>query len=307
MKEFYIAPVQGHTDAAWRHFHQKIYGGDHKYFTPFIRLEHEKMRRKDLKDLENALNEGINLEPQVIFSNVEELDILLNALAEANIKSVNLNMGCPFPPQTVKGRGAGFIKNVSEARKVALLIEKYSDLKFSVKMRLGLEQPDEWKDLIFILNSIELDNIYIHPRIGRQQYKGELYLDSFAELLEGSKNPVVFNGDIKKPEDIENILSAFPQVNGIMVARGILGRPSLASEFKEGEWSREDRIEKMMLFHRELFKYYRANLCGDSQILSKIKCFWEYAEVEIGRKAWKAIKKATDITKYNTAVTLIEL
>lgn len=304
--EIYIAPVQGHTDAPWRHFHNKIYGGNHRFFTPFMRCEHAEIRPKDLRDFNNPLNEETDLEPQVIFRNTEELDILLRSLADAGANSVNLNMGCPFPLQTRRGRGAGFIANVTEAQKLPDQLAGYPDLRFSVKMRLGMEQPDEWKEIIGILNSIKLDNLYVHPRVARQQYGGELYLDSFAELLDASKNPVVFNGDIRTPEDMKRIADKFPGINGIMTARGILARPSLAAEFEGEEWSRKKRLEVMMQFHRELFRYYSETLCGDSQILSKIKPFWEYAEEEIGRKPWKAIRKATNIVKYNSAVTQIE-
>lgn len=301
----YIAPVQGHTDAAWRHFHHKIYGGNHRYFTPFMRCEHGEIRRKDLKDLTNPLNESIDLEPQVIFRDTGELDILLRALSDVGTNRVNLNLGCPFPLQTVKGRGAGFISNTSEARKLPELIANYPDISFSVKMRLGKESPDEWKGIMDILNSVELDNIYLHPRVARQQYGGDLHLDQFAEFIESSKNPVVFNGDIKTPGDIKTTFETFPAINGIMTARGILARPSLAAEYEGEEWTREERVEKMLMFHRELFTHYKDTLCGDSQILSKIKPFWLYSEEEIGRKAWKAVKKATTILKYTSALTLI--
>lgn len=301
----YIAPVQGHTDAAWRHFHQRIYGGNHRYFTPFMRCEHGEIRQKDLKDLNNPLNEAINLEPQVIFRNVEELEILLASIVGARANNVNLNLGCPFPLQTVKGRGAAFIANVSEAEKLPEVLGGYPDVKFSVKMRLGMKDPYEWKGIIGILNSLELNNIYVHPRVARQNYSGDLFLESFTEFLEESKNPVVFNGDIKTPEDMAEIVKTFPKINGLMTARGILGRPSLAKEYQSGEWSREDRIGKMLAFHGELFNYYRNHLCGDSQILSKIKPFWEYAQEEIGRKAWKAIRKSTNLTKYASAVAMI--
>ena len=303
--KIYIAPVQGHTDAAWRHFHHKIYGGDHTYFTPFMRCEHGDVRQKDMKDFINPLNAEVELEPQVIFTNTSELEVLLNRLVEAGATKVNLNMGCPFPLQTVKGRGAAFLSNASEAQKIPPLLENYPGLKISVKMRLGMVSPDEWKTLMPVLNSIELDNIYVHPRTARQQYGGSLHYDQFAEILRESKNPVVFNGDIKDPEGISQIKEMFPAIDGIMTARGILGRPSLASEFREGEWTKEQRIELMLKFHRELFRHYRETLCGDSQILMKIKPFWEYAEEEIGRKAWKAIRKATTIPKYNSAITLI--
>lgn len=298
--DFYIAPVQGHTDSAWRHFHHKLYGGDYKYFTPFIRQEHGELRSKDLRDFTNSLNDELCVEPQVIFRDADELGILLRALADAGAKSVNLNMGCPFPPQTRKGRGAGFISNIEEVRKLPTLLSEFRDVQFSVKMRLGNEDPMEWKGIIDILNSLRLDNLYVHPRVGRQEYRGELDLDAFAELLEASTNPVVFNGDIKSPEDARRIAESFPGISGIMAARGILGRPSLYSEIAEGEWSQEKRIEMMLKFHNSLLDHYRQTLCGDSQILSKIKPFWEYAESEIGRKSWKALKKAPTLSKYLT-------
>lgn len=304
--EIYIAPVQGHTDAAWRHYHHKHYGGNHKYFTPFMRCEHGEMRKKDLRDFSNSLNESINLEPQVIFRDAEELKILLQTLVNVGAGMVNLNMGCPFPLQTKKGRGAGFIGNTQEARKVAELLSSYPNVEFSVKMRLGMNKPDEWKGMIEILNSIELANIYVHPRVAAQQYRGELWLDRFEEILKESKNPVVFNGDIKHPEDIRKMREEYPGINGIMTARGVLARPSLIREYEEGEWDRNKRLEKMMSFHDDLFQYYNKTLCGDSQILSKIKPFWEYSEEEIGRKAWKALKKATSLAKYNSALAAIE-
>lgn len=301
----YIAPVQGHTDSAWRYFHRMAYGGNHKYFTAFMRCEHGELRTKDLRDFKNPLNEELNIEPQVIFKNIEELDVLLKTLKDAGAREVNLNMGCPFPLQTRMGRGAAFIANTSEAEKLPALFAEYPDMKFSVKMRLGMTDPDEWKNIIDIFNSLELDNIYVHPRVARQNYSGDLYLDRFEEIIKKSKNPVVFNGDIKTPEDIVRIAETFPEINGIMIGRGLLGRPSLAAESEDAEWPKEQRIAKMMEFHNELFKYYQQHLCGDTQILSKIKPFWEYAEEEIGRKAWKAIKKATTLSKYKAAIALI--
>lgn len=305
-KPIYIAPVQGHTDAAWRHFHQQTYGGHNRYFTPFMRCDHGELRKQDLKDYLSPLNEGLDLEPQVIFRDMEELSILLSSLAEAGADRVNLNMGCPFPLQTGKGRGAGFLGNKEEIARLPETLAKFPGLSYSVKMRLGFENPEEWRNVLPTLNDLELRHIDVHPRVAKQQYGGELHLDQFEALLSESKNPVVFNGDIKTPEDIKLIIEKYPGIAGVMTARGVLGRPSLATEAEEGrEWSREERIEKMLAFHRALLRHYTETLCGDSQILSKVKPFWEYAEEEIGRKAWKAIKKAGNIAKYHSAVAAI--
>lgn len=303
--KIYVAPVQGHTDVAWRYFHHKIYGGNLRYFTPFLRCERGEPRLKDIRDFKNSLNGEVDLEPQVIFRDMDELEILLRPLVDAGAKSVNLNMGCPFPPQMAKGRGAAFILNVSEAEKLPGSLAHYPEVRFSVKMRLGMENSDEWKGIIGILNSIELENIYLHPRVARQKYTGDLHPDSFREFLEASANPVVFNGDVKTPNDMGRVIDTFPNVNGIMVARGVLCRPSLPIEFDEGEWSKERRLSTMIKFHQELFHYYKSHLCGEAQILSKIKPFWEYAEGEIGRKAWKALKKSASLSKYEAALKLI--
>lgn len=306
-KQIYIAPVQGHTDSAWRHYHHLTYGGNHPYFTPFIRCEHGELRKQDMRDFTTPLNEGLDLEPQVIFRDMEELEILLSIISEKGGTKVNLNMGCPFPLQTGKGRGAGFLANRGEIERLAATLTKYPRLTYSVKMRLGYEDPKEWQNVLPTLNGLKLRHIDVHPRIAKQQYGGELHLDQFEEILTKSLNPIVFNGDLKTPEDIDKIVGRFPEIQGVMTARGVLGRPSLAQETEEGrEWNRGERIEKMLSFHRGLLHHYSETLCGDSQILSKIKPFWEYAEEEIGRKAWKAIKKAGNMAKYHSAVAMIE-
>lgn len=301
-----VAPVQGHTDAAWRHFHNDIYGGNLRYFTPFIRNEKGDFRKHDIKDFTSDLNENIDITPQVIFKNLDELRPLLDGLQKIGTKRIDLNTGCPFPLQTARGRGAGFIANREEYAKLPDLLKEYPGIDFSLKMRLGFNDPEEWKGVIDFINQMPLSQVTMHPRIAKQQYGGETNLEQFTEFLEQSQHPVIYNGDLRTPDDILKIYQRFPEIAGVMTARGILARPSLAAEYISGkELDRVERIEKMLQFHRQLLNHYESTLCGDSQILSKIKPFWEYAEEEIGRKPWKAIKKAVNMAKYHSAVALI--
>lgn len=318
--KFHIAPVQGHTDAPYRHFHNKIYNCESDsadavtYYTPFIRLEGGKIRKKDIKDFTSPLNSGASNVPQIIFRDSEELTALISLMREYGVTRIDLNMGCPFPLQTGHGRGAATVANEKLARQVRDIINQNKDIRFSVKMRLGMSDPEEWKILLPYLNDTLLSHIAVHPRVARQQYSGSLHLNQFSEIIEKSVNPVVFNGEIKSPENVADLLSnlytaAHPGkevLSGIMIGRGLLSRPSLIREIIDGEeWSKEKRLETMLQFHRKLYDYYTSELCGDSQIIAKIQPFWEYAESEIGRKAWKAIKKAGNIAKYNSAVALI--
>lgn len=300
------APVQGHTDAPWRHFHHEIYNPDTTYFTPFIRKERDGVRQRDIKDMTSPLNEGLKLVPQVIFKNREELTFLLHTMRENGAQRVDLNIGCPFPLQTSAGRGAAMVGNKEVLSALPEILGNYPEIRFSAKLRLGFDNPEEWKVALPILNAISLDYVTLHPRVAKVQYGGEPNLEMFAEFLQSSVNPVIYNGDLKTPADMKNVIDRFPTAAGLMTGRGLLARPSLINEFVERkEWSREKRIEWMMTFHDRLFEYYSDTLCGDTQILSKIKPFWEYAESEIGRKPWKQIKKATSLPKYQTALALI--
>ena len=89
-----IAPVQGHTDAACRHFHKDVYAGDHTYYTPFIRLEKGEFRKHDIKDYTSDLNGNHEVVAQVIFRDMAELRPLVGGLAELGAKKIDLNTGC---------------------------------------------------------------------------------------------------------------------------------------------------------------------------------------------------------------------
>lgn len=50
--------------------------------------------------------------------------------------------------------------------------------------------------------------------------------------------------------------------------------------------------------HRELFDWYNASLCGESQILLKVKSFWDYLLPEVEKRLRKKIIKSNNILTY---------
>ena len=296
-----VAPMQGYTDAPFCRYHSDIYGSADVYFTPFIRMEKGEARRRDLRNITSPLVENIRLVPQIIFRDIDEFRILRDAVVQAGYREMDMNLGCPFPPQVNHGRGAALLRNPR------LLEEVSSELpecvKVSAKMRLGVERPDEWRAVADVINSMPLSHVTVHPRVAIQRYEGELYMDECDAFVSQSAHPVVFNGDVKRPEDLTSLVGRYPQLAGIMAGRGILARPSLFAEWRQGrEWPREERLAALMRLHQALYAYYRETLCGQSQILMKVKPFWEYLEEGIGHKAAKAIKKASSLVKYEEAV-----
>lgn len=300
MPKFYAAPLQGLTEAVWRRLHRNSPWAADAYFTPFIRLERGLPRAKDMRDFAND-HEAI---PQVIFRNFEEFHRLVETLSVQGIRSFDLNLGCPFPPQVKKGRGAGLLYAPGVLAEVGEYISEHPELDFSIKMRPGIEAPDDWRRVAGILNSMPLRHVAIHPRLIRNPYDGPLLMDEFSKMAIEIKHPIVFNGSLTTPADIDRILGSHPDIAGVMIGRGLLMRPTLIAEWRAGcELPAAERSRALLRINFEILNEMRQTLCGNTQILQKIKPYWELApEALLGRKTLKAIKKATTVEMLTAAL-----
>ncbi len=302
LPELHFAPMQGYADTDYLVAHRSVYGGTYTCYTPFIRVEHGVARRQDMARLERAAADGLDVIPQIIFRSPDEFALLTEAVRPYSHR-IDLNLGCPYPMQTRRGRGAAMIADLDTMQRICDTIATDTATIYSVKMRLGLNNTDEWRPLIGVLNRTPLRHITVHPRAAAQMYSGQMHTDIFDELVAASAHPVIFNGDVKTPSDIDTTLASHPGIAGVMIGRGMLARPSLMAEWSAGtQWPAQERMEKLLKLHDTLLARCSSRLCGDTQILQRIKPFWEYLEPEIGHRAYKAIRKATTLAKYNDAV-----
>ena len=302
----HFAPLQGYTDAIYRSAHARIFGGIASYYTPFVRLEHGDFRRKDVRELDADNNRGVNLTPQLIASTPEKILRILALFIEKGYKNVDINLGCPFPTLAKRHNGAGLLPYPDEVKALLMAaIEAHPDIRFSVKMRLGWEDANECMALLPLLNSLPLSHITMHPRLGKQQYKGEVDLEAFQRFYAECEKPLIYNGDLLTLDDIEAISNRFPRLSGLMIGRGLLANPALAIEYQQGApLSPKEKIEKIRLLHADVFSQY-GNLLegGDLQLLTKMRTFWEYLLPDGDRKAKKVIHKTSKLSNYQAAVS----
>ena len=334
MLKIFFAPLQGYTTGIYRKAHAEIFGGVDAYYAPFLRMENGRPREKDLRDLESAkiANENrakFKVIPQIIANSVSEFKTLSEFLLQKGFTEIDFNMGCPFPMQVNRHRGVGLLSDVQAVQEIMDEIKRISGsttnvngtvpVKFSVKMRLGQETPDEAFALLSILNDTRLAHITLHPRLGKQQYKGAIDFSSFEKFYNECKHPLVYNGDITTVSQIFELEHKYPKLMGVMLGRGLLARPSLATEYKDlcrknevgsAQYSNsdinsatpQDFLGKILEMHQVIFDNASQTFQGDSQILSHVQSFWEYLEPSIPKKSFKKIKKAGKISEYNNAV-----
>ncbi len=247
--EIYFAPMEGMTSPLLRRTHAACFGGCDKYFSPFISTnEAISMNNKELEDVDHDQNKGLALIPQIISNSAFQSAMYIKLLSEKyGYEEVNINLGCPSGTVVSKGKGSGMLR---EPKALDLYLgglkeelDKLSNEgvkipKISLKTRIGFYEPGEHIKITQILKSHPAYQVTVHPRTRKQMYGGEVNLDAFAHMYDELKSVgvrIVYNGDINRPADYVRITERFPDLDAVMIGRGLLADPSLARRSKGGE------------------------------------------------------------------------
>jgi tRNA-dihydrouridine synthase len=301
--KIFAAPLQGFTEATWRNVHNETYGGIDTYITPFIRIEKGEIRNKDIRDTEKKNNTVPHLIPQIIAATPDELLPIAEFIAKEGYCEADINMGCSFALQVRKQHGAGLLPHPEAVAALMKATGEMPEIKFSVKMRLGWDNKEEWRNILPILNDTPLTRITLHPRLGREQYKQPADREEFARFYEECRHPLVYNGDLATLEEMNRTAEEFPRLEGLMIGRGLLGNPALGKEYKEQRnLSHGEKASLLAAFHDKFYQAITPRLQGNTQILSKLKPYWEYLLPDMEKRDRKAIIKASTAEKYLAAV-----
>lgn len=299
--QIYFAPLESITGYVFRNVFEKYYGGIDRYFTPFITAtDSKRLRNKEMRDILPENNQVGCLIPQIMSNRAEEFLRVAGQMAELGYDTVNLNLGCPARTVVSKGKGSGFL-----ARTVALdrfLEEIYREcpLKISIKTRLGVDDPEEFLEIIDIYNKYPVEELIIHPRVQKDYYKNTPDLDMFAEAVRRCNMPLCYNGDICSVEDYERIRQRFPEVTRIMIGRGLLAHPALALQIRESEASERERLDRIGAYANALCEAYCEAYGPGQPVLFKMKELWGFLADSMpdGKKLRKKIHKVQRLDGY---------
>ncbi len=300
----YLAPLQGFTDFVYRKVYHEVFSGVDAFFIPYVTLKGGKLLQKYQNEILPENNLQHRSVPQVLAAGSDEMIYLSGLLFDLGYGEVNLNLGCPYPMVTNRGKGAGLLNQPDELQRILdAFFEKYK-LQLSVKLRAGLKSSEELEHIIPVLNSFPLKEVIFHPRIASQLYSGDIQNDAFRCLQANLKHKLVYNGDIFSCEDFKRRKEQFPNIQSWMLGRGILMNPFLPMQINGAVISETEKMEKKECFHQLMWENYREVMDNEGNALNKMKQFWIYFShlFKNQPKVFKQIKKSGNIHKYNTAV-----
>ena len=312
--KYYMAPMEGLTGYVYRNAYHKFFRPMDRYFTPFI--ANKKMSNGEIRDLLPEHNEGMHVVPQILTNRSEDFLAVAKEIAQYGYDTVNLNVGCPSGTVVAKGRGAGLLAETEVLdRFLYEIFEGYAG-KISIKTRIGMEDENEWQDILAVYEKYPLEELIIHPRVRKDFYKGNPRLDAFSYAMEESGHRLCYNGDICSAEDLQDRKERFPDLDRVMLGRGLLCNPFLIEMSKTaddvGRKTADDaahdhmqeKKDRLYAFHQEILEGYIQIMSGDRNVLFRMKELWFYLGdcFTNADKYLKKIKKSERLVAYQAAV-----
>ena len=298
---YYFAPMEGLTDSVYRRLHHKYFPGVDRYFMPFFSpTVHRQLTARESRELPEADSVSFAAVPQVLTKVPEDFLWAAEVIRDRGYEEVNLNLGCPSGTVTAKGKGAGMLTDPESLDRFLDAVFRKCPIAISVKTRLGMQSSDEFPALLEVFNRYPIRELTLHPRVRQEFYSSDVHMDWFRYALENSINPLCYNGNLCTLSQIQAFCEQYPQVDTVMLGRGLIGDPGMLSPGGT-------TVPALEAFFDELLETYTALFGGSRNAMFRLKENWFYLlrRFEGSEKLGKQLRKTTDIAEYKSLTAQI--
>lgn len=262
----FYAPLAGCSDFPYRQMptFQKVRPG--LLFCEMVKMD--ALIRYDRKTF-RLLDYSADLHPigaQLCGSNPSYAADSARILEDLGFDVIDFNCGCPVDKVTKDGSGSGMLKTPELIGEILNRMTLAVSVPITVKIRAGWDDDSiNAVEIMKIAESAGAKIITIHGRTREQAYKGEANWDYIKAAKQQAKSIKVFgNGDVFTAIDAKRMFDE-TLCDGIVVARGTMGRPSIANEIYELYQNKESNsfnAKKALLDHLALVEKYQPESRG---------------------------------------------
>lgn len=241
------APMDGITDFAFREI-ISMFGGCDVLYTEFTHVN------GIINGGDNVINSKLKYSKrqkpvilQLFGSRPEDFFAASQIVSNLGFDAIDINMGCPAHKVTLAGGGCALMNDIDRAIEIVKKTNQGANLnrsvgeklEVSIKTRLGIKDKETIFKFGIEMIKAGASAIAIHGRTLLQMYSGVAdwsYIKKFVqiknELINSNKKISVFgSGDLKNLFDVF-IMILYSGVDGVMIGRGVLGKPWIFSKEK---------------------------------------------------------------------------
>ncbi len=293
--------MEGLTDSIFRRLHHQFFPGLDGYFTPFLSpTSSQLLTAREMRELPVAESLAFSVVPQILTKKAEHFLWMAQKCADLGYPEVNLNLGCPSGTVTAKGKGSGMLRDTDALSHFLDDIFKYSKTDISIKTRIGFDNASEFPKILEIYNRYPIKELTIHPRVRSAFYSGSVDMQSFSYAIDNAKIPLCYNGDLTSLEQIDSLQKAYPQLQAVMIGRGLIRNPGMFA-------SEPATAERLQAFYDALLDDYISAFGSSRNALFRLKEHWGMliGRFENAQDYAKQLRKTSDISQYKAITSAI--
>jgi len=250
--QIFAAPLAGVTDKPFRRIVRE-FSPESPMVTEMISCHSLVEAHKNCpRNFDRYDDEG-QIGAQIFGADVALMADAAKILQDAGAKWIDINMGCPVPKVATRANaGAYLMRDHKLAGKIMSAVVRAVQIPVSIKTRLGWDDKHtDWLDMVNVAADCGVRFAALHGRTRAQLYLGKSVLPD----VHDTPIPIIANGDIRTVADMQNAENL--GYNGVMIGRGLLGRPWVLSELAGGNVPKN--VGAIVLHHLEYaIEYYGA-------------------------------------------------
>jgi tRNA-dihydrouridine synthase B len=226
-----LAPMAGVSDLPWRNVCREWGAG--------YAVGEMLHSRADLMGTDKSIfrvaqaDEAAPIAVQLLGNDPQDMARAAQAQVAAGANIIDINMGCPAKKVCYVAAGSALLSNeLLVAEILSAVVQAVPDTPVTLKIRTGTETSHKNAvNIARIAQDAGIALLAVHGRTRADKFTGSAEYDTIAEVVQAVDMPVLANGDMTTPEQVNQVLQ-YTQAAGAMIGRGANGKPWLFAQIK---------------------------------------------------------------------------